>query len=394
LPFYFFLLHSETVLDYLLVIGGSMVELSKQLQQILMSRIHNFSAGPATLPLKVLEQARDELVDFHGAGASLMELSHRGPEYTAVDAQARERLMRLLALDDNFEVLFLQGGASGQFVQVPQNFLHADATADYLCTGTWSQKAIAEARLFGNVNVAYSSESSQFDRVPEDHDIQLSTNPCYVHFTSNNTIFGTQYRSEPATGNYPLVCDASSDFLSRPIDIMRYGLLYAGAQKNAGPAGVTIIIIRKDFLALAKNKGIPEFHQYKNHAGTLYNTPPVFPVYLLNLVLGWLEDQGGVAAIEKINEAKAGRLYAEIDRDDFYRCPAQVNSRSRMNVVFHLPDPTLEKRFLNDAEIAGLSGLKGHRSAGGCRASIYNACPETSVDALIAFMHDFRSKNG
>jgi phosphoserine aminotransferase len=359
-----------------------------------MSRIHNFSAGPAALPLSVLEQARDELVDFKGAGASLMELSHRGPEYTEVDAQARERLGRLLGLSDDFEVLFLQGGASGQFVQVPENFIDANSTADYLCTGTWSQKAIAEARLFGKINVAYSSEASHFDCVPEDNEIRLSEKPRYVHFTSNNTIFGTQYRREPISNDFPLVCDASSDFLSRPIDIQRYGLIYAGAQKNAGPSGVTIVIIRKDFLALAKDSGIPAYHQYKNHAGTLYNTPPVFPVYLLNLVLGWLEDQGGVTAIEKINEAKAARLYAEIDADDFYRCPAQVASRSRMNVVFRLPDETLEKKFIQEAEVANLSGLKGHRSAGGCRASIYNACPEASVDALIAFMRQFRSKNG
>jgi len=359
-----------------------------------MSRLHNFSAGPAALPLSVLEQARDELVDFKGVGASLMELSHRGPEYTAVDAEARERLGRLLGLGDAFEVLFLQGGASGQFVQVPQNFLSPESTADYLCTGTWSKKAIAEARLFGNVHIAYSSEASRFDRVPQDSEIELSANPRYLHFTSNNTIFGTQYRREPASNGIPLVCDASSDFLSRPIDIERYGLIYAGAQKNAGPSGVTIVIIRKDFLALAKDSGIPAYHMYKNHAGTLYNTPPVFPVYLLNLVLGWLEDQGGVAAIEKVNEAKAGRLYAEIDKDDFYRCPAQVDSRSRMNVVFRLADEALEKRFINEAEAAGLSGLKGHRSAGGCRASIYNACPEASVDALIAFMRDFRAKNG
>jgi phosphoserine aminotransferase len=356
-----------------------------------MSRIHNFSAGPATLPLEVLEQAKQELTDFRGCGMSIMEVSHRGPEYIGVDASARERLERLLGLGDDFEVMFLQGGASTQFLMVPINFLDAGQTADYLNTGTWAQKAIKEAKAFGAVNVAFSSEESNFNRVPTQSEIHWSPNAQFAHFTSNNTIFGTEYRTEPIC-DVPLVCDASSNFLSKPIDIDRYGFLYAGAQKNLGPAGVTVVVVRKSFLSTAKTSGVPTILSYKTHVGEMFNTPPVFAVYMVDLVLAWIERMGGLKAMETHNIEKANLLYAEIDRDDFYIGTAEKTSRSRMNVTFRISDESLENRFVKEAEAAGLSGLKGHRSAGGMRASIYNACSLESVKALVSFMQEFRSK--
>jgi phosphoserine aminotransferase len=358
-----------------------------------MSRIHNFSAGPAVLPLEVLEKAKQELTDYRGCGMSIMEVSHRGPEYIAVDASARERLMRLLGLGDDHEVMFLQGGASTQFLMVPYNFLSADQTADYINTGTWSSKAIKEAKSFGNVHIAYSSESEQFTRVPKQDEIQWSEAPVYAHFTSNNTIFGTEFASEPAS-NVPLVCDASSNFLSKPLDVDRYGLIYAGAQKNLGPAGVTVVIAKKDFLAKEKQKGIPTIMKYSTHVGEMFNTPPVFAVYMVDLVLEWIEQKGGLAAMEKINIEKATILYKEIDRDGFYRGTATIDSRSRMNVTFRIANEELEKLFIKESEAAGLSGLKGHRSVGGMRASIYNACPLSSVQALVDFMSEFRRTKG
>ncbi len=357
-------------------------------------RSHNFSAGPAVLPVEVLETARDELLDYRGSGSSIMELSHRGPEYTEVDTQARSRLAELLGLGDDFEVLFLQGGASTQFMMVPMNYLVEGSTADYLKTGSWSKKAIKEARVVGDVHVAFSSEDTNFSRVPADSEISMSDDPVYLHFTSNNTIFGTQFPKEPEAGETPLVCDASSDFLSRPIDAKRYGLIYAGAQKNAGPSGVTIVLVRRDFLERARTEGLPSMLQYKTHAGTLYNTPPTFAVYLVNLVLGWLLENGGLSAMDRRNREKAQRLYDEIDRDEFYRTPVEDGSRSLMNVVFRLPDEELEKEFLREAEARDLRGLKGHRSVGGLRASIYNACPRESVEVLAAFMKEFRARKG
>lgn len=358
-----------------------------------MSRIHNFSAGPAVLPLEVLEKAKQELTDYKGCGMSIMEVSHRGPEYIAVDASARERLMRLLGLGEEHEVMFLQGGASTQFLMVPYNFLSTDQTADYINTGTWSSKAIKEAKSFGKVHVAYSSEEEQFTLVPKQDEIHWSESAVYAHFTSNNTIFGTEFGSEP-TCNVPLVCDASSNFLSKPIDVDRYGLIYAGAQKNLGPAGVTVVIAKKDFLAKEKPSGIPTIMRYSTHVGEMFNTPPVFAVYMVDLVLEWIEQKGGLAAMEKINIEKANLLYNEIDRDGFYRGTAQVDSRSRMNVTFRIADEQLEKQFIKESEAAGLSGLKGHRSVGGMRASIYNACPMSSVQALVDFMSEFRRSKG
>lgn len=359
-----------------------------------MSRIHNFSAGPAALPLDVLKQAQEELVDYHGCGMSIMEVSHRGPEYIAVDASARERLVRILGLGDDYEVMFLQGGASTQFLMVPYNYLSEGQTADYLNTGTWAKKAIKEAKAFGNVHIPFSSEAGNFNRVPTQAEIEWSGKAEYAHFTSNNTIFGTEFSVEPDSNGVPLVCDASSNFLSRPIDIKRYGLIYAGAQKNLGPAGVTIVIVRKDFLEKSKTSGVPTIMSYRTHAGEMFNTPPVYTVYMVDLVLAWLEKNGGLMAMEARNIEKAELLYNEIDSDAFYVGAAEVASRSRMNVTFRISDESLEKAFIKEAEAAGLSGLKGHRSVGGMRASIYNACTIDSVGALVDFMKDFRRRNG
>lgn len=357
-----------------------------------MTRIHNFSAGPAALPLEVLEQAKQELTDYHGCGMSIMEVSHRGPEYIAIDASARTRLNRLLGLGDDFEVLFLQGGASTQFMMVPHNFLAEGQTADYINTGTWAKKAIKEAQSFGNVHVAFSSEEGKFNRVPTPSEIGWSGVAQYAHYTSNNTIFGTEFISEPIS-DAPLVCDASSNFLSKPIDIDKYDLIYAGAQKNLGPAGVTVVIVRKSFLEKSKTSGVPTMLSYRTHVGEMFNTPPVFAVYLVDLVLAWIEKQGGLPAMDVHNKRKADLLYSEIDRDGFYIGTVEPTSRSRMNVTFRIADESLEKTFIKEAEYAGLSGLKGHRSVGGMRASIYNACSFDSVQALATFMHDFRSSH-
>ena len=359
-----------------------------------MNRSHNFSAGPAVLPLEVLQRVQKEMVDYNGTGSSIIELSHRGQSYTEVQNQADKKLRDMLGLGDDYEVLFLQGGASTQFLMVPYNFLGEGQTADYLNTGSWATKAIKEAKLFGNVNEAFSSKDVNFNRLPKQEEINFSDNPQYVHFTSNNTIFGTQYRKEPETNGVPLVCDASSDFLSRPIDTKKYGIIYAGAQKNAGPAGLTIVAVRKDMLEKARTENIPSMMSYHTHAKTLFNTPPVFGVYFFNYVLDWINDKGGLAKMEKYNQQKAEKLYAELDKDDFYHPTAETESRSHMNVTFRLANEDLEKTFLQEAEQNGLHGLKGHRSVGGIRASIYNACPEESVDALLSFMQDFRNQHG
>ena len=360
-----------------------------------MKRVHNFSAGPAVLPLEVLEKAQAELVDYQGTGTSIMEKSHRGPEYTEVDAQARERLKNILGLGEDFEVMFLQGGASTQFYSVPFNFLSEGQTADYINTGAWSKKAIKEAKLFGNVNEAFTSADTNFSRVPGNGELKLTSGAQYVHFTSNNTIFGTQFASEPDTNGVPLVCDASSDFLSRPVDIQKYGIIYAGAQKNLGPAGVTVVIIKKDFLAKATKEHVPTMVNYHTHAeGAMFNTPPAFAVYMVNLVLEWVEGKGGLDYFKTFNEEKAGLLYSEIDADDFYKGTAEAASRSNMNVTFRLGSEELEAEFLKEAKSHDLTALKGHRSVGGIRASIYNACPRESVEALVSFMKEFRAKKG
>jgi len=359
-----------------------------------MKRLHNFSAGPATLPLSVLQKAEKELVNYRNRGASLIEMSHRGPEYTEVNEQATERLKRITGAGDDWEILFLQGGASTQFMTVPQNFLSKDDTADYIDTGAWSSKAIKEAKLFGNVHVPYSSKDSNYSRVPVNSDLKPSGNPVYTHFTSNNTIFGTQFRKEPESNGIPLVCDASSDFLSRPIDIDKYGLIYAGAQKNLGPAGVTVVMIKQSFLEQQTKSVMPTMLNYRTHVKTLFNTPPVYAVYMVNYVLEWIEDKGGLNWFESYNRDKANLLYNEIDKDEFYRGTVEKESRSHMNVTYRLPSEELEKKFITEATQNGLDALKGHRSVGGIRASIYNACEMESVEALVSFMDQFRKKNG
>lgn len=359
-----------------------------------MDRVHNFSAGPARLPLEVLEKAKQELTDFENMGRSVMEISHRSPEYTKIDRQAKARLRDLLQLDERFEIMFLQGGASSQFMMIPFNFLGKGETADYINTGRWSQKAIKEAELFGNVHQPYSSADTGYDRIPSPEQLSFSDNPVYVHYTSNNTVAGTQFHYEPDTGGVPLVCDASSDILSRPIDADKYGLIYAGAQKNMGPAGVTIVIIRKDFLDRAKTGKVPIILRYQTHAEKIFNTPPTFNVYMVNLVLEWMQEKGGVAYFKQANREKANLIYTEIDRDDFYRGATDEDSRSLMNVTFRLPSEKLEQQFISEAASQNMVALKGHRSVGGIRASIYNACPKESVEVLVSFMQQFRKDHG
>lgn len=358
-----------------------------------MNRVHNFSAGPATLPLEVLKKAQAELTEYDNIGRSVMEISHRSTEYTEIDQQAKARLRELLGLGTDFEIMFLQGGASAQFMMAPFNFLQEGQTADYIDTGRWSHKAIKEAKLFGNVHRPFSSADTGYDRVPTDEQLDFSDDPEYVHFTSNNTVAGTQFPKEPETNGIPLVCDASSDFLSRPIDVSRYGIIYAGAQKNVGPAGVTIVIIRKDFLEKANTEDVPTILQYQTHAEKIFNTPPTFNVYMVNLVLEWILDKGGLSYFKKFNKEKANLVYDEIDRDDFYRGAVQKDSRSLMNATFRLATEELEEKFLSEAAEQELFTLKGHRSVGGIRASMYNACPRESVEKLVSFMQEFRKQN-
>ena len=358
-------------------------------------RIFNFSAGPAVLPVSVLEQAQSELVSLPGVGMSILEVSHRSKVFEGVLARAEADIRQLANVPANYRVLFLQGGASLQFSMVPMNLLSEGTTADYLVTGAWSSKAVDEAKRFGKVHVAATTKAEQFTRIPRVEEIVLTPGAAYVHMTSNNTIYGTEWKLLPDVGDIPLVSDTSSDMFSRPIDVARHALIYAGAQKNMGPAGVTVVIIREDLLARS-SASLPVMLSYAVHAehGSMYNTPPVFAIYMLGLVMRWLIGQGGLEAAEAANQRKAGKLYAEIDRTGFYRGTAQKNSRSLMNVTFRLPSEDLEKRFVNDAETAGLDGLKGHRSVGGIRASIYNAFPEAGIDALVDFMKDFEQRNG
>ncbi len=356
------------------------------------ARLHNFSAGPGSLPAEVMQEVADELPVYPGLGASIMEVSHRGKEFDGIWNSAVERMRRLLGMGDDWHVLFLGGGASMQFYQVPLNFLRADASADYLNTGAWSKKAINEAKNVGGVNVAASSDADAFTYIPEPSTWRLDPGAAYLHYTSNNTIFGTQYHFEPEA-SVPLVCDASSDFLSRPIDIERYGLIYAGAQKNIGPAGATAVMIRDSFLATRK-EGLPSMLDYGTHIGEMFNTPPVFAVYIVEKVLRWIEDNGGLQAMTARNDEKAALLYGAIDATDFYRGTAQRASRSKMNVTYRLPSEELEERFVKEAKSEGLLALKGHRSVGGIRASIYNAVELASVQALVDFMRAFEARNG
>ena len=361
-------------------------------------RIVNFAAGPAVLPVPVLEEIQRDLLALPGVGMSVLEISHRSKPFEAILARAEADIRTLGGVPADYKVLFLQGGASTQFSMVPMNLLDAGATADYIDCGSWADKAITEAKKAGAVNVAASTRGENYARLPRQSELRLTPGAAYVHVTSNNTIEGTQYGALPDTGAVPLVNDTSSDMFSRPIDVGRHGLIYAGAQKNMGPAGLTIVIIRDDLLqrSRARKTALPTMLNYAVHAdnGSLYNTPPAFAVYALGLVMKWLLQQGGLTAIAARNERKAAKLYAEIDRTGFYRGTAAREDRSLMNITFRLSSEELEQQFIEEATVAGLDGLKGHRSVGGMRASIYNAFPEEGVDALVSFMRDFEQRNG
>jgi phosphoserine aminotransferase len=360
-----------------------------------MSRVYNFSAGPAMLPVKVIEQAAVEMTDWHGTGMSVMEMSHRGKEFVSIAEKAESDLREIMAIPDNYRVLFLQGGATSQFAMVPMNLLRGKEIADYINTGQWSKKAIAEAELFCRVNIAASGESGNFMSIPPVEDWSLNPDAAYVHYTPNETIGGVEFHAIPEVGNVPLVADMSSTILSRPIDISKYGLIYAGAQKNIGPAGLTVVIIRDDLIG-HERAGTPKMLCYSIHskAESMYNTPPTYSWYIAGLVFAWIKELGGLEAMAEINRRKSGKLYAYIDNSEFYSNPVDPDSRSWMNVPFTLAEPGLDGSFLQEASGAGLVTLKGHRSVGGMRASIYNAMPEEGVDALIAFMADFEKKKG
>ncbi|MCX7896637.1 MAG: 3-phosphoserine/phosphohydroxythreonine transaminase [Rhodocyclaceae bacterium] len=360
-----------------------------------MSRVFNFSAGPACLPEEVLRQAAEEMLDWHGSGQSVMEMSHRGKEFISIAQQAEADLRDLLGIPAHYKVLFLQGGASLQFEMVPINLLRGKPIADYVNTGEWSKKAIKAAKNFCHVKVVASSEDKNFTYVPDVATWQLTAGAAYVHYTANETIGGVEFDFIPETGDVPLVCDMSSNILSRPIDVAKFGLIYAGAQKNIGPAGLTIVIVREDLVGQAQPKP-PAMLDYKTHvdAESMYNTPPTYAIYIAGLVFQWLKRQGGVAAIEAKNVAKAQMLYDYLDSTDFYRNPVEKRFRSRMNVPFTLADPALDEEFLKGAKARGLVQLKGHRSVGGMRASIYNAMPIEGVAALIDYMKDFERQKG
>ncbi len=359
-------------------------------------RIFNFSAGPAVLPEPVLRKAQEAVWDVAGSGIGIMEHSHRGKVFDRIRDEAEQACRDLAGIPDNYRVLFLQGGASLQFSMVPMNLLPSDRTADFLLTGVWAQKAVKEAKVLERkVHIAASSESTNFDRIPQASEIKYSERPAYVHLTTNNTIYGTQWRAEPSVpAGVPLVADTSSDMYSRPIDVSRYGLIYAGAQKNLGPSGVVLVIIRDD-LVEAGPKNLPIMLQYRTHAAekSLYNTPPTFGIYVMGEVFKWIQSQGGLRAMAEHNESKARLLYDFIDQSDFFRGTAQPDSRSLMNICFRAPTEELESRFIAEATKRGLDGLKGHRSVGGMRASVYNACPRAAVEALVAFMKEFEQAN-
>jgi len=360
-----------------------------------MSRVFNFSAGPAALPAAVLQQAQEELMDWHGAGMSIMEMSHRGKEFMSVAERAEADLRELMAIPSNYKLLFLQGGASSQFAMVPLNLIDGKSVADYVNTGSWSKKAIAEAKRICRVHVAASTEESKFTTVPTQEELSLTPGAAYVHYTPNETIQGVEFPYLPDTGEMPLVADMSSTILSRPIDVSRYGVIYAGAQKNIGPAGLTVVIVREDLLGDA-SEHTPAMFNYQTHvdAGSMYNTPPTYGWYLAGLVFAWLKRNGGLAAMAEVNERKANALYSAIDGSDFYANPVQPHCRTWMNVPFTLADAELDATFLGEAKEAGLVTLKGHRSVGGMRASIYNAMPEEGVQALIDFMAEFERIKG
>jgi len=356
-------------------------------------RIYNFSPGPATLPYSVLEEAAKNIVNFHDKGIGLIELSHRSKEFMAVAEETEALIRELLAVPENYKVLFLQGGASSQFFMIPMNLLGGNKKATYLNTGVWSKKAIKEAKLFGDIDVAFSSDDVSFNRVPRDAEYSVNANSEYLYLVSNNTIYGTQFPTFPDK-DAMLVCDMSSDICSRTLDISKFGIIFAGAQKNMGPAGVTVVIIREDLLDKTPDN-VPTMLRYGTHADkeSMFNTPPTFAIYCVGRVMNWLKEQGGVAAMQKRNEEKAGLLYDAIDAGDFYRGHAEKESRSLMNIAFNLPTAELEAQFIAEAAAVGLDGLKGHRSIGGCRASIYNAFPREGVEKLVSFMAEFAANN-
>ena len=360
-----------------------------------MTRVYNFSAGPAVLPLPVLEEAQRDLVALPGVGMSVMEISHRSKTFEDLLHKAQDDIRALASVPANYKILMLQGGASLQFSMVPMNLLGAGQTADYIDSGSWADKAAKEAKKVGKVNIAASSKGENYSRLPMASELKLTAGAAYVHMTSNNTIEGTQWKSLPHVGEAPLVSDTSSDMFSSPIDVSRHALIYSGAQKNLGPSGVTLVIIREDLLARSADT-LPTMLNYKVQAenDSLYNTPNTFGIYILGLTMKWLRSQGGLEAVAKMNQRKAGKLYAEIDRTGFYRGTAKNEDRSLMNVTFRLATEELEKTFVRESTAAGFDGLKGHRSVGGMRASIYNAFPEEGVDALVSFMREFERKHG
>lgn len=358
-------------------------------------RIHNFSAGPAVLPVAVLEEARRDLLSLPGVGMSVMEISHRSKTFDEIFARADTGLRQLLGVPDNYHVLFLQGGASLQFSMIPMNFLPQGGSADYIITGSWGKKALKEAKRSGATNVAATTADGGFTRVPGADELQLDPKAAYVHFTTNETIEGVEWKEAPAVGDVPLIADASSDILSHPIPVDKYALIYAGAQKNIGSSGVTLVIIRDDLLERIPD-GMHTMLDYRTHVEnkSLYNTPNTWGIYIISLVCKWLSEKGGLQAMHRENETKARMIYDAIDATDFYRGHADPDSRSIMNVTFRLPGEELEKKFASEATAQGLDGLKGHRSVGGIRASIYNAFPLEGVEALVGFMKDFEKKNG
>lgn len=358
-------------------------------------RAHNFNAGPSALPLTVLQKAREEIVNFNGSGMSVMEMSHRSKEYETVHNQAIALLREILNIPADYEVLFLQGGGSLQFAMVPMNFLAPGKRAGYVMTGAWSEKALAEGKLQGDVFEAASTKDVNYKRIPAPGEFKYETDTAYLHLTSNNTIFGTQWQEFPDTGSVPLVADMSSDILSRPFDVSKFALIYAGAQKNMGPSGVTVVIAKRSFLELANNK-TPTMLRYGTHLkdNSLYNTPPTFSIYMMGLVLSWIKEMGGIEGIAKNNRDKAALIYDVIDASNgFYLGHAEKDSRSLMNITFRLASEELEKKFLDEAKKAGFVGLNGHRSVGGCRASAYNAVPYETCQALRDFMIKFRQNN-
>lgn len=359
-----------------------------------MSRVYNFSAGPAILPEEVLQRAASEMTDWHSSGMSVMEMSHRGKEFIQIAKKAEADLREIMMIPQNYKVLFLQGGATSQFAMVPMNLLRDKDTADYINTGYWSKKAIAEANRFCKVNVATTGEATNFTTIPPRSEWSLNPDSAYVHYTPNETIGGVEFQDIPEVGNIPLVADMSSTILSRPVDVSKFGLIYAGAQKNIGPAGLTVVIIREDLVGEVI-PGTPTMFSYKTHveADSMYNTPPTYCWYIAGLVFEWIKGKGGLKAMAEINRRKAEKLYKFIDSSNFYNNPVTPTCRSWMNVPFTIVNPDLDTKFLKEAEKAGLMALKGHRSVGGMRASIYNAMPEEGVDVLIEFMAEFEKRN-